>query len=128
MKTLLTTAFTLLLLTPTLTHAQGPSLQALLTNIPKFIDAALIPFLFGIAFLAFAFNTIRYFVLEGSNEEGRKKAKDFALYSVFAFVFLVIFFGIVNMLTQSTGLDKCKQPMSDYQGKFNTYAGPQPGC
>ncbi len=105
-------ALTLLVL-PTVSHAQ--SLQILFSNIPKFILTVLVPFLFGIAFLMFVYNAIRYFVLEGHSEDGQAKAKALAIYSVAAFVFLIIFFGIVRLLTGSTGLDRYEKPCSDYQ-------------
>ena len=101
-----------LLITPAVTHAQ--SLQILFTNIPKFIDSVLIPFLFGIAFLVFVYNTVRYFVFEGHSEDGRAKAKAHIIYSVAAFVFLIIFYGIVQMLADSTGLEDKQAPCSDY--------------
>src|SRR3989344_3998133 len=61
---------------PFITHAQ--SFQGMFSNIVRFIDSTLIPFLFGIAFL-----------------------------------FLIIFWGIVNMLIGSLGINS--EPIrSDY--------------
>lgn len=112
-KTLL--ALSITLTTPLITLAAGATgLQGYLTNVPLFIGKVLIPFLFGIAFLLFVINVIRYFVIEGSNEQGREKAKALATYSVAAFVFLIIFWGIVNMLTTSTGLSGAQLPVPDY--------------
>ncbi len=107
------TCYTILLATlPAVTHAQ--SLQILFTNIPKFIDNVLIPFLFGIAFLFFVYNTVRYFIFEGHSEDGREKAKAHIIYSVAAFVFLIIFYGIVQILADSSGLEGDEAPCSDY--------------
>jgi hypothetical protein len=103
---------------PTIALAANPSLQKLLTNIPKFINNAVIPFLFGIAFLLFIYNVIRYFVLGADNKDLKENAKNLALYSVGAFVFLIVLFGIVNMFVKSTGLDGETQPCSDYQKNF----------
>ena len=110
---------------PSLVFAQAPSggLQLFLYNIPLFLDNVIIPFLFGIAFLVFVWNVIRFFVIEGSNEEGRKKAKDLAIYSVAAFVFLMIFWGIVNMLISSLGFYNL-QPCPDYIYKVDWRACP----
>ncbi len=116
MKKSLFTLFVSLLLLPHLTFAQ--TAQLLLENIPKFISNVLIPFLFGMAFLVFVYNIIRYFVIGGSNEKEHDNAKNLAIYSVAAFVFLVIFWGIVNMLTNSLGLEGEDQPCSDYQKTF----------
>jgi hypothetical protein len=108
-KPLLVTTLVLLSL-PELSHAQNSSLQILFANIPTFIDGVLIPFLFGLAFLIFVINVIRYFVIEGNNEKGR----EVAIYSIAAFVFLIIFWGIVNMFTSSSGIDGETQPCQDY--------------
>lgn len=99
--------------------ASAQSLQNLLTNIPIFFNNVLIPFLFGIAFLIFVINAVRFFIIEGSNEEGRKKAKALAIYSVAAFVFLIIFSGIVNLLVETTELGGKDAPVSDYYERAN---------
>ncbi len=99
-------------LTPTLASAQ--SLQTLIPNVLVFTNAVLIPFLFAIAFLIFIYNAIKYFVIGASEEKGRENAKNLAIYSVAAFVFIIIFWGIINMLSSSSGLEKCKQPIFDY--------------
>ncbi len=101
---------------PNLVFAQ--SLQTLLTNIPTFISNVLIPFLFGIAFLIFVYNVIRYFVAGAENKNIQEDAKNIALYSVAAFVFLIVFFGIVRMLVNSSGLQGEDQPCADYQEAF----------
>ncbi len=93
------------------------SLQNFLKNIPLFIESRLIPFLFGIAFLIFIINVIRYFVIDADNKDVRENAKNIALYSVFAFVFLIIFWGIVNMLVSSSGFGGNKSPCPDYNPK-----------
>lgn len=103
-----------LIYTPTLALAATSSLQNFLKNIPLFIDARLIPFLFGIAFLIFVINVIRYFVIDADNKDARENAKNIALYSVFAFVFLIIFWGIVNLLVSSSGFSGNTAPCPDY--------------
>lgn len=107
-----------LFLLPHITFAQ--TMQGLFQNIPKFIDATLIPFLFGMAFLVFVYNVIRYFVIGATNDKDRENAKNLAIYSVAAFVFLIIFWGIVNMLNSSLGLQGKTQPCTDYQKTFGT--------
>ena len=97
---------------PSLAYAQ--SAQVLIKNVLLFINSSLIPFALGIGFLFFTINVIRYFVIGGSNEEGREKAKNLALYSVLAFTIIVIFYGIVNMIANSIGLEGKDAPPSDY--------------
>jgi len=108
---------------PNLVFAQG-TLQSLLANIPIFLSDIVIPFLFGIAFLFFVINVIRYFVIGGSSEEGREKAKDLLIYSIAAFVLLIIFWGLVNMLVETLGLGGETQPCPDYILQFDPSACP----
>ncbi|MCD5381056.1 MAG: pilin [Candidatus Pacebacteria bacterium] len=121
-KTYLTIASLLIL--PFVTHAQDA--QSFLKNFTKFLGDVFVPFLFGIAFLFFVYNAIRFFVMGGSNEEGREKAKALAIYGVAAFVLLITFWGIINLLSTSIGLDGCDAPKSDYF--LQNFTGPtQPG-
>ena len=113
-----------LVVTPFFAHAQG--VQQFLTNFTLFIGNVLIPFLFGIAFLFFVINAVRFFVIQSSNEDGREKARKLIMYSILAFVFLVVFWGIINLLTASLGLGGCTTPMNDYERLF--FVGLQPSC
>lgn len=114
-----------LLLLPFVASAQ--TAQLFVTNFVLFLNARVIPFLIGVAFLFFLINAIRYFVIESANEEGREKAKSLAIYSVAAFVFLIIFWGIINLLVSSLGLGGCAAPQSDYY--LQHFVGPIiPGC
>lgn len=100
--------------------ATSTSLQGFLSTIPAFLSGVIIPFFFGIAFLIFVINIIRFFVIEGNNEDGRKKAKALAIYSVSAFVFLIILWGIINLLAGSSGLSGQSAPCMDYMKVFGT--------
>lgn len=105
---------TFLVSSPFLAYAQGTSAQSLMKNLMAFFNL-LIPFMFGMAFLFFVINVFRYFILGGHNEDSQKKAKSLAIYSIAAFVFLVIFYGIVNILTTSLGLERQDMPVPDYR-------------
>jgi len=105
---------------PLLVSAQ--TMQKLLTNIPVFLYNIALPFLFGIAFLVLVVNVIRYFVFAGNNEDGQKKAKALIMYSLAAFAFIIVFAGIVNMLSASLGLDKKSAPCPDYVKEFGDCA------
>jgi hypothetical protein len=102
----------LFLALPMLVHAQG--LQTFVSNLVKFVNKTVIPFLLGIAFLIFAINAIRYFVFQGATEDGQKNAKNLATYGILAFVVILVFWGMVNLLAQSIGLEKKTAPTSDY--------------
>ncbi len=93
-------------------------LQGLLISFGNFINTTIIPFLFGLAFLFFVINAIRFFVIGGNNEDGQKKAKSLALYGVGAFVFLAIFWSIINLLVGATDLSSKPAPCSDYMIKM----------
>lgn len=118
------TLFAFIAFLPNIASAQ--SLQTLIPGIIGFIDTVLIPFLFGLTFLIFVYSAVKYFVIEGNNEDGQKKAKSLALYSVFAFVFVIIFFGIVKMLTLTTGLESTKPVCPDYLKEKGECKSPPP--
>ena len=121
------TLFALVVLVPSFAYAQTANLETLLKGIVGFANNTLIPFLVGIAFLIFVINVFRYFILNGENEEGQENAKNLAVYSVAAFVFLLIFWGIVNILSTSSGLEGCKQSKFDYVARH--IPGPDlPAC
>lgn len=102
----------ILSLSPSITHAAG--LEDLIKGFVGFLSDVVIPFLFAIAFLIFAFNVIRYFVFGSTSEEGRDNAKNLAIYSVLAFVVLVVFWGIVNGISSLLGFGGTTQPTADY--------------
>lgn len=118
-----TLAFLGFILFPIITHAQ--SAQDFVANFTIFLENVIVPFMMGLAFLFFAFNAIRFFVIgntvtsgEGSKKKtvggDRGKAKALALYGILAFVLIIIFWGIVNLVGSSTGLGGQSAPINDY--------------
>jgi hypothetical protein len=103
------------LLLPQLVSAQ--SVQALLTNTVSFIGTAVVPFLLGIAFVIFVINIVRFFILGADNTDSKDSARSLAIYSIAAFVFLVIFWGIVNMFNSALGVRNAPV-QSDYMTGF----------
>jgi|GEM_PF-1328444 len=71
-----------------------------------FTNSTVIPFLLGIAFLVFIINVFRFFIVGGANSDAQEKAKALAVYGVGAFVLIIIFWGIVNILNSSLGLTR----------------------
>ena len=102
-----------LLLFPVSASAQG--VQEFIINLATVLNATVIPTLIGIAFLIFIWNAIRYFVLGGSNQEGREKARALATYGLLAFVVIIVFAGIVNMFADGLGLEGETNLCPDYQ-------------
>ena len=86
------------------TSASGGPLELLLTNILEVVNTVLIPFIIGIGFLSFVWGMFKYFIAGGANEEKREAGKSLMIYATVGFVIIIIFFGVVNLLTESTGL------------------------
>ncbi len=108
------TLYTLLLplLLPFTTFAQiaspqggGGQFELLLKNILTFTNAVLIPFVIGIGFLFFVWGMFQYFIAGGSSDESKEKGKSLMISATIGFVVIIIFFGAINLLTSSTGLE-----------------------
>ncbi len=79
-------------------------LADLFRNIIAFANTVLIPFIIGIGFLFFVWGMFQYFIAGGANEDSREKGKRLMISATIAFVVIIIFFGAINLLTSSTGL------------------------
>jgi hypothetical protein len=84
--------------------ADGGDVGIFLQNVILFINGVLIPFLLGIGFLIFVWGMFRYFIAGGADEEARDKGKSLIVYSVLGFVLILIFWGIVNIVANATGI------------------------
>ena len=98
--------------------AHAASIQGLIKNVLIFANTKLLPFLLGIAFLFIVYNAFKFFIVEGATKEGQGKAKNLAIYGVLAFVFIVIFWGLVNFFAESIGLSGQKAPQFDYVEQY----------
>jgi hypothetical protein len=96
---------------PAVIHAQqgfdgdGGRFGDLLSELLVFTNNVLIPFIIGIGFLVFVFGMFQYFIAGGANEDSREKGKNVMIFATLGFVFIVIFWGIVNLLASSTGFE-----------------------
>lgn len=105
-----TIAVCLLWSTPLITSAQiatngtGGPFGDLLKNILVFGNTVVIPFIIGIGFLVFVWGMFQYFIAGGANDESKEKGKKLMIRATIAFVVIIIFFGAINLLTTSTGL------------------------
>ncbi len=101
-----------LLLTPFLASAQlatgggdlGP-FQNLLENILIFTNNVLIPFIIGIGFLVFVWGMFKYFIVGGANDDAKESGKSLMIYATLGFLLIIVFWGVVNLLADSTGLE-----------------------
>jgi uncharacterized membrane protein YidH (DUF202 family) len=78
--------------------------EDLLANILTFSNAVLIPFIIGIGFLVFVWGMFKFFILGGANDEKKEQGKSLMIYATIGFVVIIVFFGVVNLLSESTGL------------------------
>jgi hypothetical protein len=95
---------------PAITSAQGLATDqgggdfgVLLLNILVFVNSTLIPFILGIGFLVFVWGMFRYFIAGGANDEAKEQGKSLMVYATLGFVLIIIFWGIVNLIADSTG-------------------------
>ncbi len=101
-----------LLLTPVMVFAQtgiatsanaGP-FQTLLSNILVFTNSVLIPFIIGIGFLVFVWGMFKYFIVGGANDDAKEQGKSLMIYATLGFLLIIVFWGVVELLAGSTGL------------------------
>lgn len=84
--------------------AGGP-LGELMSDILLFVNDYVIPFIIGIGFLFFVWGMFKYFILGGADEEKKLQGRSLMIHATLGFVLIIIFFGIVNLITSSTGLE-----------------------
>lgn len=111
------------------TAASGPepgTLQWYIYAIGEFINDTLIPLILAVALLVFLFNTARYFIISGSEEGSRARARQLALYAIFAFVLIVSIWGIVNMIVGGLRLNYDGPVVPDYIEEDSSWKNPSP--
>lgn len=108
---LLTGSAAAVLLTPMMALAQiattggGGPFEVLLRNILNFTNTVLIPFIIGIGFLVFVWGMFKYFIVGGANDDAKEQGKSLMIYATLGFLLIIVFWGVVNLLTESTGLE-----------------------
>jgi uncharacterized membrane protein YidH (DUF202 family) len=83
----------------------GGGFGTLLKNILRFSNDVLIPFIIGIGFLVFVWGMFKYFIAGGADEGKREEGKSLMIYATLGFVLIIVFWGIVNLFAESTGLE-----------------------
>lgn len=111
MYKLVASLFTAVLALPMMAAAQGIAqssdagpFQDLLINILDFSNDVLIPFILGIGFLFFVWGIFKYFIFGGASDDAKEQGKSLIIWATVGFVMIIIFWGVVNLLTESTGL------------------------
>ncbi len=85
--------------------ASAGKLQNLMSNILEVVNTVVIPFIIGIGFLVFVWGMFKFFIVGGANDEEKEKGKNLMIYATLGFVLIIVFWGIVNLLSTSTGLE-----------------------
>ena len=81
-----------------------------LRSLTEFVDSTLIPFIFALAFLFFLWGVFQYFIAGGANTEQRETGRKFVLWSIIAFVVMLSFWGIINLVQRSLGFGAEARP------------------
>ncbi len=103
---------------------KGGDFGTLLGNLLKFANSTLIPFIIGIGFLVFVFGMFRYFIAGGANDEAKASGKSLMIYATLGFVLIIVFWGVINLLSSSTGLEGENIKTTDIKGIIITPANP----
>lgn len=85
--------------------SDGGQLGSLLISIMIFTNDFLIPFILGIGFLYFVWGVFLYFIVGATDGEKRAKGRSLVVYATVGFVMIIIYWGVINMLTSSLGLE-----------------------
>ncbi len=81
---------------------EGGPMGTFLGAAAEFIFGPLLVFLLAVAFIAFAWGVLRYFIADADDD--KTKAKSLMLWGILGFVLILILFGAVNLLVEFTGL------------------------
>jgi hypothetical protein len=86
------------------TGANTTPLGIFITNVVTFTNTILLPAVLAIAFFVFVWGIFQYFIVGGANDEKKEQGKSLMIYATLGFVFIVIFWGLVNFLANTIGL------------------------
>lgn len=88
--------------------AAATPLADFIRNVVQFTNAVLLPAVLAIAFFVFVWGIFQYFIVGGANDEKKEQGKSLMIYATLGFVFIVIFWGLVNFLANTVGLQNDK--------------------
>lgn len=103
-----------LLALPSITFAGKSPFEKLVINTGGFVGKTVFGFLLAIAFLVFVYNVVKFFIIQSDSADSKSKARNHIIYSVAAIVFIIIFWGLTNLLVDSIGLEKSDAVKPDY--------------
>lgn len=85
--------------------ASGGAFGQLLQDLVAFSSNVLIPFIIAVGFLVFVWGMFQYFIAGGANDDKKEQGKSLMIWATLGFVLIIVFWGVVNLLASSTGLD-----------------------
>lgn len=96
-----------ILLAPAFAFAQsfsGTNLTSYINTVIDFINSTIVPLIIAVAVLLFIWGIFSYFILGASDEDKRKDGKTYMIYALIGFVLIVSVLGIIELLSEATGL------------------------
>lgn len=98
-------ALLVLVLAPAAAQAQDFSwFKRVAVDFNQFIDA-LIPALYALAFLAFIWGVIQYFIFGAGDEEKRAQGRSFMLYALIGLLAITALYGVLALLAGWLGIN-----------------------
>jgi len=85
-------------------NGTGGQFGQILGELLGLTNTLIIPFILGIGFLVFVWGMFQFFIVGAANDEAKEKGKSLIVYATLGFVLVIIFWGVVNLIAQSTGL------------------------
>ncbi len=79
-------------------------IETMFLNLLTFINSVLLPFVLALGFLMFVWGLVLYFIIGSSNDESKEKGKSLMIWGIAAFLIIVIFWGIISLLSTSLGI------------------------
>lgn len=84
--------------------AESNAIANAISTIITFINNIIIPAILAIAFLAFVWGMVKFFIIGGSDDAAKAQGKSLMIYAIAGFVAILIFFGLVNIVANGLGL------------------------
>jgi hypothetical protein len=108
---------------PTLAFAAGKTLADIIDLIIYYLNIILVLFM-GAAVVIFVYYVIKYFILPNEN---RSEAGSYVLYSVIGFFVILSFWGLVNVLQNTFGLQNENNKPASWASFSNLFPGGSTG-
>lgn len=74
------------------------------TGIIGIVNVVIVPVIFALAFLAFVWGVLNYFLMNGGEDKKREEGRRFVLWGVLGMVLLFSVWGLVNLLLSTLGI------------------------